>query len=405
MQPKARMTFRFDPPAAPPKEDKHFSAPSPAAKEERKEPSVTLSALERYEGGPLQDDPYTLEELIRSYETQSSFSPAVGRSKKRSGEPDGPLPEPDANEPPAQEETFGWTLPETALPVRKGQAPFRESGPSRWRAWTSVAGAIVTGALFGYLVLLLFAGEPMFPSNAGNAPAPAAAPSQGAEAPASGALAGEMGTGGAALGEPAAVLSLPKEEYYFLQYGVFRTEEGLDAALAALSARGLPAAPGRLDGYRAYAGAALSREMAELLAGQMPDVEVYIRPLTVGAVRAQMPEEAGAFVVGSHQLARQLLRMSVLALQDDRPQPFEEEELAALQESHRRWMQTVEAAQLLPGNGRQAGAAMIRSMNEAMAHVEDYGASRSRFHLWGIQRNMMELILQDQAWRASLEGA
>jgi hypothetical protein len=375
-----------------------------------------MSRTSWYSGGPLQDDPYTLEELIRSYETQTGYSPAAGQGRDlirggngsfggtASGSGSGTLDDlkSDLDD---QAEAYGWTLQDDESRIWKMQRTSQDSGPSWWRALTSVAGAIATGALLGYLVLTLIAGESLFSKEASGGQAQGAAPSvQASEAPASGAVTGTAPDSAAPPPAPADVRSLPEEKYYFLQYGVFRTDEGLDAALAALAGRGLPAAADRLNGFRAYAGAAPSREVAELLADQMPDVEVYIKPVTVAALKAPMPEESGAFIISSHQLARQLLRLSALALQDELPQPLEEAELEALQENHRLWLQTVNAAGELPGAGRQAGEAMIRAMNEAMAHVEDYSGKMSRFHLWGIQKNMMELILADQAWRANMEG-
>lgn len=417
MQPKTRMTFRFDAPPKPQK-DKLEAVPQKRVEESREEPvSAGTKHAAWFAVGPLQDDPYTLEEIIRGYEPQPAFPAAKGQRDDNPGTqaPGEKAPERLENAP-SQEgpgadpdpvpELYGWMLQEESPRGWKIQRQSQTGGPSWWRALATVAGAVATGALFGYLVLTLFTGEPLFPAKSGGEQAVLPQVQAPEPAPASGELQSGAADNGNSAPITAVVQTLPEETYYFLQYGVFQSADSLEAALAALKNRGLPAAADRSDGFRAYAGAAPSKEEAELLALQMPDVEVFIKPVTVQPVQAVIAAESGkldAFIASSHELARQLLRLSTFALQDDHPQPIEETELAALQENHRLWLQTVPAASKLGVPSHQAGAAMIQAINEAMAHADDYNRKLSRYHLWGIQGNVMELILADQELRSSLE--
>lgn len=448
MQPKARMTFRFDPPSKssprpaeqPGQEheirqlqdpqsldelhpelqrrnmlDDHLNMkpfdlqqqdPKRRDPHQRRDPQQDSRYFETYTGGPLLDDPYTLEEIIRRAE------PAVERPKsaaqsapftKSNGKPDAkdfaPAPDPDS-------ETAGWDIPENNAPLVSewfsGKYP-QAAGPSWWRAFATVAGAIATGALFGYLVLTLFTGTPVLPDNLDKPDSGTAAPAQAAgsssepDKPPSAEAPGGSDQAGANTGA-----MLPEWTYYMLQYGVFTTEEGMNAALEELKNRGLPGVADRSDGYRVYAGGAPTRDEAERLAGQMPGLAVFVKPLTSESVAAGAGKELGTFVRLSHELAARLSELSVAALQDEKPQPIGEEELSAVRETHRQWLAASAAADGLAEPAGRAAQEMIRALNAAMVSIDDYSRKVSRFHLWRVQEDVLDTVLADRALRSAV---
>lgn len=421
MQQKARMTFRFEPARKdePPKPVPEFrrTEVEPAA------PRTEERIVDKDIGGPAELDADKLEQLIRGAEAKKAIAdfppqtPSAVKPKRR--ETVIPLPESrKATEMPVmpgavvtpvasvipeepEEPHRGW--PEIDESILREYAAsgtrMRSEGPSWWKVFASVAGAIATGALFGYLVLTLFAGESPLPSSGGTAtetasPAQAAvsSPSASSGAPASAA----SGAGIAA--------ELPGETYYWLQYGVFRSEESMDAALAELKDKGYPGYGDRTDGYRVYAGAAASKEEAELLAAQMPGLEIFVKSSEIEPVKLAFADTAGleAFVEQSHKLAQQLAHLSVAALQDELPQPIGESDLASLRDTHAEWLKTLAAVVKLEGPAKDAGMTMAQSLNAAMVSLDDYGKKISRFHLWSVQKDVMEAIGAGRSMRTAV---
>ncbi|WP_276352834.1 SPOR domain-containing protein [Cohnella caldifontis] len=430
MQPKARMTFRFDPPAKPapktaesvPSERREpepirtklaiqekepaglaSADPGPAPQETASPGPVFPSSRNNHQdGGLLLDDPFTLEELIRNsgpVPEKPSVRPSPNASKSsREAHP----PQPESEPGPLYEpELVGWDLPGDSpsggkITYAKGS---QTNGPSWWRAFVTVTGAVATGALFGYLVLTLFTGESVLPDKPGSTAAPAQATAGSGAAPSGTATAVPNGKSGGVNVET----ELPGETYYLLQYGVFRTEESLDAALEELKKKGFPAVADRSDGYRAFAGAAATKEEADRLAEQMPSVQVFVKEVTAAPLEmgGEASERLAPYVRLSHELAKKLADLSVGALQDPMPQPIGEEELASLRETFRQWTAASAAAKGLPDSVRDAAGEMARSLNAAMVSVDDYGRNVSRFHLWRVQADVVDVVLADRALRSA----
>ncbi|MDG0813710.1 SPOR domain-containing protein [Cohnella rhizosphaerae] len=179
------------------------------------------------------------------------------------------------------------------------------------RIFASVAAAIVTGAIFGYIVLALFTGEPILPTGSAADPATAglkpvasgAAASEGAKADPA---ASGQGTGkpddatATAAPDKAASASgdaeVPASVSYLLQYGVFQSEASMDEAVQALTSQGIAAATDTTDGYRVYAGIAAGKAEAEKLAAALTDEELYAKALDNPAL--SLPEDACGGIVG-----------------------------------------------------------------------------------------------------------
>ncbi|TJY41449.1 SPOR domain-containing protein [Cohnella pontilimi] len=416
MQPKTRMTFRFDPPKPAPLPQPVKLHPVPAGERKAAEPehvqddskpaqpeTSPSDQTTYYAGGPFQDDLYTLEQMIRTAEPIRIRQPAAESPAK--------MPPPE-EEQTSEHVSYSDVGPAEWTPIDEGDrmqswlsgALNRKEGPSWWRVFVSVAGAVATGALFGYLVLTLFTGDAPFPAAeqpGKDAPVQATAPL--ASTPASGQAVPPTAT--SRVQQPANSAAVTESAFYLLQYGVFRTEESMLAAMEQLKRRGLPAAADRSDGYRVYAGAADSKEEANRLAGQLSGVEVYVKPSVSPALA---PNETAAalsladFARQSAELTHTFARLSVLALQEEKPQPFDQAALSSLRQTHKLWIDSAKSTAGLTGTELKTANQLVQSLNAAMVSIDDYNRKPARYHLWNVQTAVMEAAISDRALRDAL---
>jgi hypothetical protein len=332
--------------------------------------------------------------------------------------------------------------PEPADGHRRDDRP----SPSGIRVFLALAGAIVTGAVFGYLVLWLFVGQP-WASGSGLYPNPSAAWAYGMDKPAgeTDGLDGEgtgssgteedvpvLGEGDALTGKPgeaatretaenagrppavnapaaAETMIIPADLFYFLQYGVFSSEERMKEALRKVRSKGLAAVAAESDGYRVYVGAAPTRDDAERLAKLLGDLQVYIKvldsdPLILPA--DGLPADLPAFFEWSGDLARESERLSLALLRKDDTQS--EEAWQRLVETHRQWRQTADALEGDPALGGETQTLALRvaaRLDAAVQRLEDGRAGRDRIAPWDAQSAVMEALLDLERLRETLKSA
>ncbi|MBO9597572.1 MAG: SPOR domain-containing protein, partial [Cohnella sp.] len=323
MPSNARMTFRFEQPPMPkpvkpapatrlarPEEEGvihplPIAAKPDLADEARVESAYNHAVIEtaKSNDGPYQDDIRALEDIIRRTDSVVVHIPPAGKVPAAATKTELKLPAGPERRPVVvreleqteldHERPERWSLPEDVDDYKPSEewlsqaSVYRRNDNPTWtRVLLSVAAAIATGALFGYMVLTLFTGEPMFPGKQASegiqttaqAGAPDTSASAAAAPHASDAVpgAGNAADPNAADGDKA-LAEIPVNEAFVLQYGVFRNADSTRLAAAQLKDVGLPAAIDEGDGYRVYAGIASTRAEAELLAAQMPNIEVYIK--------------------------------------------------------------------------------------------------------------------------------
>lgn len=380
MQPKARMTFRFDPP--------------PAA--DRQEPSARI------------DDPSDLEAIIRATGgLPQGERPALLLAEN--AEVDELNPQEDGSSIVAsfaggQAETGHDRLDEDQMTFA-GMRSRKEDGPSWWKLFVSAASAIATGALLGYLILTLFAGGASGTERTG---VQAGDPAVAARLPAATSPAVEDDVPIQSGTADPAWERWPTQTYYWLQYGAYRSEEAMDAAANELKEYGLPGFGDRSEGFRAYAGVATSKADAERLAGQMPGREIYVKEIVSEAVRVDKtayPDGTSDFVARSHRLARELVELSVNALQDAMPQAIGPENLQALRDSYSQWIAASNIVAMLDEPVRSQGTAMAEALQAAMSAVDRYEEKVSRYHLWHIQSEMMNFLAAERTFRSLVLSA
>ncbi|KIL36404.1 hypothetical protein SD71_07985 [Cohnella kolymensis] len=405
MEQKARMTFRFEPPKKPEPKPIERQRRSTAVQQQDKQdhglssevqPQVAVDVFASWDT-PF-NDIHALEEMIRrsdpvALRPREQAPPVLNEvAEEKWSLTDGPEIELDA-EPPA-----GW--------LRTGLAA--RNGPSWWRVFLSVTAAVATGALFGYMVLSLFTGEPLFPSRTGGVNEP---PTQSSVQAAGGALptAAVPAQDDAVTSTPngeQAVSEIPGDVYYLLQYGVFRSEDSMHGAAQELDGKGLAAAADTNEGYRIYAGVAATRNEAELLAAQMSGTEVYIKPLEGEPVTISStvhPQGLAGLMKSSGELIGLLTEFTAAGLQDNEPKALSSEHAASLQQAHRAWLQTTAAAEGLKGEAKEAGKSLIQALNSAVMSMTEYNRKPSRYHLWSAQTAIMKALIADRDMRIGLQ--
>lgn len=363
--------------------------------------SPSVPDVPAFEDKRTQDDAGLLEQLIRR-----TGLPSVPEEAKRAVREsyaeipaalaDGQAPERD-HEPVIEDEIV-------RVSGAKGGIRSKEDGPSWWKAFVSAAGAIATGALFGYLVLTLFsggsplsapaAGSGAVPSDAGQA-TPAQAKPEGSDA--------NPAQARASAGAGTAVEPWPDATYYWLQYGVFRSPEAMDAAVQELRDAGLPGWGDDSDGYRVFAGVATDKSEAERLAAQMPGHEVFVK--SIRAEEGTGSADLLPFIKDGGQLAGMLSRLSIAALQDKMPEPLEPDELAELREGYEQWRSSAAAVERMQAPQQQEARAMMEALDAAMASVDQYERKVSRYHLWNIQADLMKMLTAERKLRESFAAS
>jgi hypothetical protein len=405
MQSKARMTFRFEPPK--PTEPKKPTRQSIASTQK-------LNAEEEaHEQGfiswnsPYQDDIHALEEIIRKEEPfQAPYPILKDVAYEELSEDRWSIDTADVDIMEHSPEA-GWL----------NRTPRTGGGPSWGRVFLSITAAVATGALFGYIVLSLFTGEPLFP---GKAAVSTGLPVQTLPGKSSG-LSPDTSTSlkneatAAPTASPSSTDSsgridgsdsashVPANVYYMLQYGVFKNEESMKSAVSQLQDKGLASATEASDGYRVYVGAATTRDEAESLAAQMSEIEVYIKPVDGVSVEISSPAGVAEFMNKGSELIRMLTHLTDTGLQDKQLRMLDSTDRTALKETHRQWLNTVSAVNQLGGKKAEDGQTIVQALNSAVLSLTEFNRKPSRYHLWNAQSYVMKALLADRHLRLLLQ--
>ncbi|MFC5402093.1 SPOR domain-containing protein [Cohnella soli] len=293
-------------------------------------------------------------------------------------------------------------------------------GPSWGRVFVSVAAAIVTGALFGYLVLGLFTGEPLFPGkSSGDIPASGTnepLPLQSAEtfskypvSPSSPDVRSD---------EPKATVSGPEgsakvdgkvklaaSPAYLLQFGKFQSKESMQEAVKQLKEKGYVYATDASDGYRVFAGVASSQDDAKRLAARLTGAELYVKPFgsqEIDVPANNLPSSGAAYLNASAVFTLRLITFTQDALMAEDAGKPDQDTAESLAEAERLWRQTSSAADKF-GDGLVAEAkAIAQALNAASLTLSDYAREPSRARLWSVQAQAMKALLADHRVRAAL---
>ncbi|USB34249.1 SPOR domain-containing protein [Paenibacillus sp. YPG26] len=268
--------------------------------------------------------------------------------------------------------------------------------PSKWKLAGSISAALVTGTLFGFVLLSLFNKDISFPIPGISSLRPdstVSSPSVSVLGPTD-----EPNTPNGDI--PMVKAVLPDQAYYFLQYGVFSTSQGVKQAQEELQQSGVAAARDTLDHTRVYAGVSPEREQAKLLSSQLKSSGVN---LIVHEIR--YPAEAqlkyggdigvlDQYLEESADLIKLLSVTSASLLETKEVQKQSQAEVANLKEKHRQWTENASAVKGgLPSDVKPTADTMEKAMNTAVEALSRYNSNGSKTHLWEVQTAMMEYIL------------
>ncbi|MBD2870456.1 SPOR domain-containing protein [Paenibacillus arenilitoris] len=403
---------------------------------------------------PFQEDVGALEKLIRETDAspEPTSPPKTDGKRLKDKKPAKPIAiAPRPNEPdereyrlPDQEESDAGEIREhfqdraeaddalydeaPTKPLRTTRMMRSSKGPSWFNVFLSVAGALATGALFGYLLLSLFTGASIWPGGSGSEPSaepasenaisgdtPSGVPAspntnKGGEEGPPAASGGKSGEGADRQAETVSLSGLD-QTYYMLQFGVFSNTEGRDAAIAQLTGKGLAAAALTGSGdYRVYAGMAGDRGKAEAVRAQLSELELYIKEVSVAAP-GELPyggeeAEAQSFFGQTAELVRTLDELALAQLEQPSLSPVGEAAAKAWQEAHRKWTESAEAMRIgvTDETGKGYLEKIVQSMNKAAESMTMYNKETSRAALWSVQSELMKAVLAQKEWFESISA-
>lgn len=278
----------------------------------------------------------------------------------------------------------------------------RSPRTSWWKIAGSVTGAVVTGLLFGLVVLSLFNQEVTFPIPGISKPNQVT--NESSEAiPAMGQITEEILAPFDGLEETKIEIKLPEETYYFLQYGVFSAAGGVELAQKELQDSGIAAARDAIDEKRVYAGVSTDREQAKLLSSQLKTVGVNLilheisLPPSVQVEFVGDPMTLERYLSQSAELVEQLSASSASHLIESEPTVQTVEEMNALRESHQRWTESATAVRgTLSTDLENDANEMEKAINSAVMAMGEYNKKGAKTLLWEVQNEMMRFIMAQQ---------
>ncbi|WP_160396259.1 SPOR domain-containing protein [Paenibacillus sp. MMS18-CY102] len=303
-------------------------------------------------------------------------------------------------------------------------------GPSWLKVFASVTGAIATGALFGYLALSLFAGQGPWADDPEGQSATGLTASAGSSdstnngvqpvislpnSPDASANKGDKQGGTAPVasaGQSAsAKLDLPASAYSTLQYGVFSSLDGADAAVQELKDKGLAAY--RWDtgqDYRVYVGVSSERDGALLLSQSLGGLEVYVKTIELPAVgRMAFAGEASQlqqYWEQTNALIATLDRLTVEQLELATPQPLRAAQSTAWSKQHEQWLAVSSsiAPKLVDEQQKKSATRLEQAINTAAVSLAEYNKKPAVAHLWNAQSALMAAIFAEKGWLESNPG-
>ncbi|OAB46669.1 SPOR domain-containing protein [Paenibacillus glacialis] len=268
-------------------------------------------------------------------------------------------------------------------------AEYRPRRPTpMWKVVGTVTAAVVTGALFGFVVLSFFDVGSIFSTGSEKSAVIESIPvSNNIPVETEGQIA-------------AVAVTIEPQTYYMLQYGVFSNAERVETAKQELQKIGLAAGDDPDLGYRVYAGISTDREQAKLLSNQLKTqgVELYVREITLPSANELTfsgdAESLKSYFAVSTDLISSLSTHSASLLGMERPIPLSNSEMAVLTELHRVWTGSIKTLQAgLSPEVVAIGKKMEQTMNSALSSVTEYNRNTSKGHLWEIQSYMMEYMM------------
>ncbi|CAH8708281.1 SPOR domain-containing protein [Paenibacillus thiaminolyticus] len=361
-------------------------------------------------GGGDEDEIHRIESFIRESDKQSAQRYPLPVS----------IADP-AGEPMSEQGEWAWNGVHT-----------RTRKPSLWKVIASVAGALATGAVFGFIALSLFKGEVRLPDPTAGLPnlsgqaeqtsdggkvVQTASDKQPADSAAIPATAQPTGKGDKseaawqATGVYVTDVNIPEKTFYMLQYGVFDKPEGAKTAIGELRDKGMAAMEEQAGQHRVYAAIASAREDAMSLSQLLKNrqIDMYVREMSRPAL-TQLAFQGNAadveqFMEDSDAVISWLTAQSVAHLEGTESAAFAVEDTEQLRKQHLQWTQHMSKVQKgQPKQSADAWTKLVQAMNTAISAVNEYNKQPSASHLWSIQQAVMQYLSAERSWLDTMKA-
>lgn len=288
------------------------------------------------------------------------------------------------------------------LEISSSQYNYRKRSTNWWKLSGSIAGAVMTGVLFGAVVLAIFNQDITMPVPTGGVPSqsdPTTSVSSATPNPSE-----------STTSIPPVGIKLPDKTYYFLQYGVFSTAQGVQLAQEELRASGIAAARDTVDEKRVYAGVSSEREQAKLLGNELKTKGVNLIIHEVVFPRAAVVPFQGEaatlenYVESSVAIVDLLSTASADRLQQAEAKALDEAELKAVQKAHQEWITAATGIQgKVAGKQLEAVTVMDKSIHSAVDAISEFNKKGAKTLLWEVQNELMKFILAEQHMLSSTQ--
>lgn len=299
----------------------------------------------------------------------------------------------------------------------------RTRKPSLWKVLASVAGALATGAVFGFIALSLFKGEVKLPDpTAGLSDLSVQAvkmPDGGKKAQTASDKPLEDQAAIPATTQPAwqaagvydTDVNIPEKMFYMLQYGVFDRPEGAETAIGELREKGMAAMEEQAGQHRVYVAIASAREdamgLSQLLKNQR--IDLYVREMSRPALTQLFFQgnaaEVEQFIEDSDNVISWLIAQSVAHLEGTEFAAFATEDTERLRAQHMQWTQHISKVQKgQPKQSANAWTKLVQAMNTAISAVNEYNKQPSTSHLWSIQQAVMQYLSAERSWLDTMKA-
>ncbi|MFD0588300.1 hypothetical protein ACFQZE_09825 [Paenibacillus sp. GCM10027627] len=298
----------------------------------------------------------------------------------------------------------------------------KKQGPSWLNVFLSVAGALATGALFGYLILTLLTGGVLWPGGKeGEGGGAVSANGKGvtldeivslplAESAGQADQSGQGTSKENLPDKPAAAaasvdISGKSYSYTLLQFGVFSGAAGRDGAISQLSKKGFPSAVTKTEnGFSVYAGIAADQGGAATIVSQLQGIALYKKELVLRtpdklAFGGSM-SEASLFFEETNSLATAWSSLIAAQLEQPSLSPLGETASAAWQQKYAAWTKTAATMKkgLLKDQGNNHYAVIDKAFESAAQSMKDYDKGPSKPKLWKAQAALLDAVLAQKEW-------
>ncbi|PUA35665.1 hypothetical protein C8Z91_28760 [Paenibacillus elgii] len=342
----------------------------------------------------FETETHRVEQLIRETGVGRSFDPETGYVER---------PDPTGG------------MERTHRPYTQEESAYfrRTPGNGSWiRITASVAGAVVTGVAFGFLVLSMFSGGT--DSGKTTPPGGTTTAQQGTKGAGAGGTAstGEAAAkpGGADAVAPASgsaigvAVQIPAKSYAVLQGGVFSSTQGAEAAAADFRKKGLAGAVEGGDKHPVYVGMAGTRDEVLGLsqAYQQKNIEVIVKTLDLPAVtkvkwNGKQADLFSNYIAQGDKLVKLIAAQTIAHVAGAKPEALDDKALQSIKSTHQSWSQTAAAVSDGLGEaGKKALPKMNNSLNTAVASLEEYKKNPSQAFLWQAQTAAIQYVVAEK---------